>query len=102
MPSDSDSEILSPPSTCFIRNQKPVKRQKIELMESAFSQINTTLNTMAMQICSKRNSTSDNDDPDVLIGKLVTTELRKTPEPRKTILKKKFMEILYGSDNLNF
>lgn len=78
MPSDSDSEILSPPSTCFIRIKKPVKRQKIEPIESAFSQINTTLNTMAMQIYSKRNSTSDNiDDPDVLIGKLVTTEFKK-------------------------
>jgi len=44
---------------------------------------------MATQICSKKNPTSDNDDPDVLIGKLITAELKTTPEPKKSILKKK-------------
>lgn len=97
MPSDSDSDVLSPPSTCFINNQKSKKR-KIEPIENAFSQINTTLSTMATQILSKKNPILD-DDPDVLIGKLVTAELKKTLEPRKNILKKKFME-MYCSDNL--
>lgn len=53
---------------------------------------------MATQIYSKKNPTSDNDDPDILIGKLVTAELKKTPESRKNILKKKFMDILYNCD----
>lgn len=96
---DSDSEILSPPSTCYINNNKSLKKRKIEPIESAFSQINTTLSTMATQILSK-NKSSNNDDSDDLIGKLVTAELKKASEPKKSILKKKFMEILYFSDNL--
>ncbi|EFN88215.1 hypothetical protein EAI_02135 [Harpegnathos saltator] len=68
--------------------KKPGKKRKIDPMESAFSQINTTLSMMAMQICSNNNRTSDNNDPDILIGKLVTAELKKTPEPRKNILRK--------------
>ncbi|XP_011883916.1 PREDICTED: uncharacterized protein LOC105571054 isoform X2 [Vollenhovia emeryi] len=51
LPSDSDSEILSPPSTCFMGKQKSIKKRKIDPIESTFSQINTTLNTMAMQVC---------------------------------------------------
>jgi len=45
-------------------------------METAFFQMNTTLSTMASRILQNRN---DNDihDPDVIIGKLVTAELKK-------------------------
>jgi len=96
--SDSDSEILSPPSACYVQNQKSMKKQKVEPIENAFSQINTTLSTMTTQILSKNNATLDNNDS-VLIGKLVTAELKKLLN-QKEYFEKKFMEILYCSDNL--
>jgi len=48
---------------------------------------------MATQILSKKNPILD-DDPDVLIGKLVTAELKKTLEPRKTFEKKVYGNVL--------
>lgn len=100
IPSDSEgSEKTGSPTTCFV-NQKQMKRRKIDPMETAFCRINTTLNSMAMQVSSRRNEDLlEKNDPDVLIGNLVTAELKKTMEPKKSMLKKKFMEMLYSSDN---
>lgn len=55
--------------------------------------MNSTLNTMASTICQNKNE-NDADDMDILIGKLVTAELKKAIEPKKTILKK---SLLYSS-----
>lgn len=48
---------------------------------------------MASTICQNKNE-NDADDMDILIGKLVTAELKKAIEPKKTILKK---SLLYSS-----
>lgn len=46
---------------------------------------------MATQILSK-NKSSNNDDSDDLIGKLVTAELKKASEPKKKYFKKEVYE----------
>ena len=54
----------------------------------------TIFNTVVARIV--HNQTDDINDPDVIIGKLVTAKLRKIMEPIKNTLKRKFMEILYS------
>ncbi|KAJ8947027.1 hypothetical protein NQ314_008698 [Rhamnusium bicolor] len=40
----------------------------------------------------------EENDADECIGKLVTTELKKTTQPKKNILKQKLMSLLYSWD----
>lgn len=87
------------PSSCFSGNQqKTNKKRKIDPVETAFHKMNNTLGTMA-EACFQRKAINNQNDnnADVLIGKLVTVELQATVEPHKSDLKCKFMEILYFS-----
>ncbi|XP_070154060.1 uncharacterized protein [Polyergus mexicanus] len=86
---------VSLPTSCFSGNQqRTFKKRCIDPVETAFHQMNNTLNSMIAEVCSRRKPVNEND-PDVLIGKLVTAELQMTAEPYKTELKRKFMELLY-------
>ncbi|KAM0729409.1 hypothetical protein ACS0PU_004763 [Formica fusca] len=86
---------VSPPTSCFSGNQqRTFKKRRIDSVETAFHQMNSTLNTMVAEVCSRRKPVNEND-PDVLIGKLVTAELQMTAKPHKSELKRKFMELLY-------
>ncbi|XP_029672100.1 uncharacterized protein LOC115240848 [Formica exsecta] len=88
---------VSPPTSCFSGNQqRTFKKRRIDPVETAFHQMNNTLNIMVAEVCSRRKPVNEND-PDVLIGKLVTAELQMTAEPHKSELKRKFMELLYFS-----
>lgn len=91
-----ESNIVSP-SSCFSKNQqRTFKKRKIDPVETAFHQMNSTLSIMAAEVCSRKIPMDDND-PDVLIGKLVTAELQVAKEPHKSELKQKFMELIYFS-----
>lgn len=68
-------------------------------METAFHQMNNTLSTMVTQVCSQKKPVNAND-PDVLIGNLVTAELKIATEPQKSELKRKFMELLYSPKSM--
>lgn len=87
--------MINPPVSCFSENQqKTSKKRRIDPVETAFHQMNSTLSTMAGEMCSRRKPANDND-PDVLIGKLVTAELQMATEEHKRELKRKFIELLY-------
>jgi len=68
-------------------------------METAFHQRNNTLSTMATQVCCQKKLVNVND-PDVLIGNLVTAELKIATELQKSELKRKFMELLYSHKSM--
>ena len=87
--------ISNTPSACFNGMNKPAKTLKIDPVENAFIQMNSALSTVASGILQNRNN-NDVHDPDVIIGQLVTAELKRTMEPMKSTLKKKFMELLYS------
>lgn len=67
--------------------------KKVDPVETAFVQMNSTLNNVMSTIYQNKNNNLD--DTDVLIGQLVIAELKKTLEPKKTILKNKLMQLLY-------
>ncbi|TGZ33115.1 hypothetical protein DBV15_10921 [Temnothorax longispinosus] len=94
-----ETNVVSPPSSCFSGNmQRTFKKQKINPVEIAFHQMNNTLSNIA-EVCSRKKPVNDND-PDVVIGKLVTAELQTATEPYKSELKRKFMELLYFSKTM--
>ncbi|XP_024868957.1 uncharacterized protein LOC112452788 [Temnothorax curvispinosus] len=94
-----ETNVVSPPSSCFSGNmQRTFKKQKINPVEIAFHQMNNTLSNIA-EMCSRKKPVNDND-PDVVIGKLVTAELQTATEPYKSELKRKFMELLYFSKTM--
>ncbi|KYN18721.1 hypothetical protein ALC57_08949 [Trachymyrmex cornetzi] len=86
--SDMEGSAMVSPS-CFLGKQA-FKKRKIDPMETAFHQMNNTLSTMANKVCSRRTPVNDND-ADVLIRKLITTELQRAIEPHKSELKQKLM-----------
>ncbi|KYN06193.1 hypothetical protein ALC62_02866 [Cyphomyrmex costatus] len=90
----TSAKTLNTPLSCFTETRRPSKRPK-DAVETAFCQMNTTLNTVASKIVQNQND-SDIQDPDVIIGKLVTAELKRTMEPMKSTLKRKFLEIMYS------
>lgn len=85
---------------CYLNDDRKMKRPKVDPVETAFHRMNSTITTMVDKICSKpaKVNVSDDNDPDVIIGKLVTAELKNTAEPKKAQMKKKFMSILYSLD----
>ncbi|KYM99938.1 hypothetical protein ALC62_09309 [Cyphomyrmex costatus] len=94
--SDIERSAMVSPSCFSGKQQRAFKKRKIDPVETAFYQMNNTLSTMADKVCSRRTLVNDND-ADVLIGKLITAELQRTIEPHKSELKQKLMEFLYFS-----
>ncbi|KAL6416930.1 hypothetical protein ACFW04_014771 [Cataglyphis niger] len=78
---EGSSVKVSPPTSCFSENQQRIfKKRRIDPVETAFHQINNTLNTIVAEVCSRRKPVMKTRTIHI-IGKLVTTELQMTAEP---------------------
>lgn len=78
-------------------NSSPLQQSPCSSLRSSPASLSRrTSVSRASTICWNKNLNDQADDTDILIGKLVTAELKKATESRKIILIKKFMQILYS------
>lgn len=92
--SSPSPSIGSPtPSSCYSGGTRTIKKSKAKPVEDAFCRLNTTLGTIVSHVTARASP----NDPDIIIGQLVTAELKKLEEPKKSQVKQKIFELLYSN-----
>ncbi|CAG9822121.1 unnamed protein product [Phaedon cochleariae] len=80
------------PVSCYFGKRKKIK---VDPIESAFSRMNSTIQSMADKLTSESTPTVVAEDDNDLVGKLVAAELKKATRERNEEIKRKIFEIIY-------